>query len=220
MVGIYHFGTPDLNGIENTKLIVAGVVWSLPYEWVFYFSLPLLALTVGVVPPVEYILISAVFIAAVARHPNLNYLSFAGGILAACCVRFEWIREFFSCKLMSAFAIVLLVIVVAGFSTTHEVVPILLLSIFFLIVASGNSLFGILKTQASRTLGEFSYGIYLTHGLIIFVTFKFIIGFSQVRALSVLQYWTVIAGLSPAIVLIGFFATDSLSSPPCCKHKI
>ena len=35
-------GAPDVNLVEHTSKIMAGVTWSLPYEWFFYFSLPAL----------------------------------------------------------------------------------------------------------------------------------------------------------------------------------
>jgi peptidoglycan/LPS O-acetylase OafA/YrhL len=40
-------GGPDINGVVGTGGIVAGVTWSLPYEWAFYFLLPLLAFLIG-----------------------------------------------------------------------------------------------------------------------------------------------------------------------------
>ena len=36
-------GSPDINGVEGTSIILAGVTWSLPYEWRFYFMLPVFA---------------------------------------------------------------------------------------------------------------------------------------------------------------------------------
>jgi peptidoglycan/LPS O-acetylase OafA/YrhL len=37
------FGTLNLNGLPDTGEAVAWVTWSLPYEWLFYLSLPCLA---------------------------------------------------------------------------------------------------------------------------------------------------------------------------------
>ena len=39
-------GEPDLNGVKNTSIIMAGVTWTLLYEWLFYALLPVLALMV------------------------------------------------------------------------------------------------------------------------------------------------------------------------------
>jgi hypothetical protein len=41
--GFTMFLTPDLGHFADTQIIVAKVVWSLRYEWLFYIALPLLA---------------------------------------------------------------------------------------------------------------------------------------------------------------------------------
>ncbi|MBV8468036.1 MAG: acyltransferase, partial [Burkholderiales bacterium] len=33
-------GMPDINGLHGTALVLASVVWSLAYEWLFYLALP------------------------------------------------------------------------------------------------------------------------------------------------------------------------------------
>ena len=50
-------GAPDLNGVEKTAIIVAGVTWTLAYEWLFYLALPLLAVSVGVIAPKRFIVV-------------------------------------------------------------------------------------------------------------------------------------------------------------------
>ncbi|MDP3597446.1 MAG: acyltransferase, partial [Nitrospirota bacterium] len=61
-LGFTAFGGPNLNGVEDTYVIVAGVMWTLAYEWLFYFSLPLLALTVGVRAPLTYLVLSGTIV--------------------------------------------------------------------------------------------------------------------------------------------------------------
>lgn len=39
LFGIHGF--PNINNYENTFYVMSGVVWSLPWEWFFYFSLPI-----------------------------------------------------------------------------------------------------------------------------------------------------------------------------------
>ncbi|QYS89434.1 acyltransferase family protein [Flavobacterium davisii] len=38
--------SPIINNLSYTHIINAGVVWSLPYEWLFYFSLPLISILI------------------------------------------------------------------------------------------------------------------------------------------------------------------------------
>ena len=40
------FGNPSINNSDFTTVVNAGVVWSLPYEWLFYFFIPILYLFV------------------------------------------------------------------------------------------------------------------------------------------------------------------------------
>jgi len=45
-------------------------------------------------------------------------------------------------------------------------------SLFFIPIAYGNTLFGLLKQNASILLGEISYSIYLLHGLVLYFLFS------------------------------------------------
>jgi peptidoglycan/LPS O-acetylase OafA/YrhL len=57
-------GPSDINNVKNTYLIDAGVTWSLPYEWLFYLILPLIALLFKIkVSKQNLIIYTLVFIA-------------------------------------------------------------------------------------------------------------------------------------------------------------
>ena len=88
-------GDPDLNGVEGTRRILAGVTWSLPYERFFYLCLPILALAVLSLPPLVALLIGvAGLLAALVWGPDSKFLvDFFGGITAALMVRSERARE-------------------------------------------------------------------------------------------------------------------------------
>lgn len=213
-LGFTIAGAPDLNGVEHTWLIIAGVTWSLPYEWKFYLSLPLLALTVGVLPPFAFIGLSIVSIVYLEIwHPSIHYFSFMGGIAAALLVRLDWFRRFAIRRTASFLALTCLAVTVIAFPSAYGVVPLFLLAVFFAIIASGNTLFGVLIRPASRTIGEFAYGIYLLHGITLFVTFTFILGLPQSRALSSLHHWFVIVGVTPALIFICFLVFRFIEHP-------
>ena len=83
-------GGPNINGVADTSIIMAGVTWSLPYEWLFYFSLPLIALLVGVLPPYVYVGFGLMMVALMvyAWHPDMAVIRcFWGGVIAAFLVR-------------------------------------------------------------------------------------------------------------------------------------
>ena len=216
-LGFTILGSPNLNGVESTWIIVAGVTWSLPYEWMFYFSLPLLALTVRVFPPLTYVGLGVVSVAFVASHPSIHYLSFIGGIAAAFLVRLDYVRRFAVGNISSFVALACLVVTVVAFPSGYGFVPLFILTVFFVVIASGNSLFGLLTSPASRTLGEFAYGIYLMHGIILFITFNFVLGLPQSRALSVLQHWVIVLAVTPVLTSVCFLTYRFIEHPAMQK---
>jgi peptidoglycan/LPS O-acetylase OafA/YrhL len=66
-------------------------------------------------------------------------------------------------------ALLALVIAFTAFNRAFKTGPLFLLSLFFVIVASGNSLFGALKPRSIRWLGEISYSTYLLHGFVLWL---------------------------------------------------
>jgi peptidoglycan/LPS O-acetylase OafA/YrhL len=78
-------------------------------------------------------------------------------------------------------------------------------------------LFGLLLSSASRTLGEFAYGIYLIHGIILFITFNFVLGLPHARALSAMQHWAVVVGVTPALISVCFLTYTFVERPAMQK---
>ncbi len=176
--GIVHwlfFLPANLNNYKLSGQIVAGVVWTLRYEVLFYLSLPLFCIpftrritTEGVV---SFFLLGAVFLL------NLKYqlflytrlMLFLGGALAAVVSRKDWLRGFLMSGYSAVFSAAALASCLIFFHDPYSAVPAILLSLFFAVIASGNSLFGLLKLRAIRWMGEISYSTYLSHGLLLFI---------------------------------------------------
>ncbi len=207
-LGFTILGNPSINGVEATSSIVARVTWSLPYEWFFYFSLPILALTVRVIPPIPYIVlgISSIIGLTIWQPLSHHLLSFLGGIVASFLVRYDSFRSFAGRRGTSFIIIGCVGIAVAGFPSAYGVAPLVLLSVAFALIASGNSLFGVLVSPVSRTLGEMAYSIYLLHGVTLFVTFNFIVGVTESSRLSSMMHWLLVIGVTPGLML-GCFLT-------------
>lgn len=208
-------GSPDINGVLHTSTIIAGVTWSLPYEWFFYFCLPLLALAIKVTPPKPYIAIAiASSVALAAWGPKVHHLlAFLGGIIACYCVRAEKFKSFAVGWLGSFIAIVCLVVTVAAFPSAYGFAPIALLATSFSLIAGGADLFGLLSNRISRTLGEMAYSIYLLHGILLFVAFNFVVGLGLAIEMTPFQHWLTIVCLSPILVLASH-ATCTLIEKP------
>ena len=214
-LGFTILEAPDLNAVRHTYVIIAGVTWSLAYEWFFYLSLPVIALLVGVTVPRGYLALGFANLVALAIWgPDLHHLScFIGGIVAAYLVRRSDFQRFAGTHVASAVVLGLLALVVVFFPTAYGALPLALLSLAFALIAGGATLFGVLSHPVSRALGEFTYGLYLLHGLLLFVTFTFIVPRSQGRHLDAQAHWLIAVGLTPLLVLASYAAFRFVERP-------
>lgn len=214
-LGFTVLGSPDINGIQNTATIVAKVTWSLRYEWIFYFSLPALALLVGAPTPRLFTLVGIASIGVLlSTNPQIHHLlSFLGGIIASVLARWDRFREFAANRYSSILLLGCLTVSVFFFPSAYALFPILLLSAAFALIASGNSIFGILSHPVSRMLGELSYGIYLLHGILLFAAFNFALGLPEARALSPTSHWLMVAGLTPILITTCFISFRIIEFP-------
>ena len=197
-------GMPDINGVKSTYTIIAGVPWSLPYEWLYYSLLPLFAVAIGMRVPKVYLAAALVVLVASAlnyANPD-NLILFAIGMASAVLVQNALFRKLASTKPASLLVLVCLFCAVNFYSSPHSKMPLLLLSVSFLVIAGGNSLFGILTHPVSRAFGETAYSVYLLHGILLFVTIHFVIGDAAARAFTPMQYWSMLLALTPVLVLI------------------
>jgi peptidoglycan/LPS O-acetylase OafA/YrhL len=187
---------PNINNVKDTYLINAGVAWSLPYEWIFYFSLPLLALFFGGKPSrkIMFFTITILVYLLIENKPKKTLIfSFIGGIIAALIQnKFKDIKIFKS-NLISIIIIILLFITVHFFNSGVDIIPIFLSSIIFILISLNNSIFGILHWPISRKLGQITYSIYLLHGIVLYCVFHYIIGIEILKNNTVFDYWSIIA---------------------------
>lgn len=196
------FGDPWINGV-NAPMMVSSVTWPLPYEWFFYLSMPLLALTCRVRVGAGWIALGVAGLAlAVLRGASPFFaLVFACGTAAAIAVRDPRFVRFCATEAASLVVLACLAAAVAGFGTAHAVAPLALLAIAFALVAGGADLFGLLSAKASHLLGELSYSIYLLHGLLLFVTTHWIVGLDAIRTLPPAAYCALVLALVPVLLL-------------------
>lgn len=209
------FPLPPLNGFEDPKVIVAGVYWTLAYEWFFYGALPLLALLCGSKVPLRYqafTLLSVLWV--VQSGPRLRLLlPFIGGMAVAILVRSEKVRQMRRAPLAAPLVPILLLASIATSLDPYTRLNLVLLAAVFLLIAGGNSVFGLLEHRVSRLLGELSYGIYLLHGILLFLAFRLVLPAGLQADLPSEVFWATVLGIVPALLALSVVAHRWIEQP-------
>lgn len=215
-------GGPNINGISETAIVMAGVTWSLPYEWLFYFSLPVIALLMGVVPPYVYLALGVLLSSLMVYnwHPDMAVIRcFWGGVIAAFFVRWSWLQRFAQSGLGSLVAAAAILYTVISFDSIYVSKAQIVLSIAFILIASGSTLFGLLKLRVSKILGEMAYSIYLLHGILLFVLFHQVLGLERAKTLGPESHWLLLMMVSAPLVVVSFI-TYSFIEKPCMNFAL
>jgi peptidoglycan/LPS O-acetylase OafA/YrhL len=210
------FGNPPINQVAITKIIVAGVTWSLPYEWFFYGSLPLLALSVGVRARWPWLLVGLASVAGLLNWHALpvHLCAFVGGVAAAWAVRWPWLCRLATGRGGSAVVVLAIAAMLGCFPLASDYGVVALLGLAFTMVACGNTLFGFLLHPASRLLGETAYSLYLLHGMLLFGLFHFMLAVDAPgAALTPVAHWAWVLALSPIVVLVSFASFHGIEAP-------
>lgn len=169
---LFTFPTaPNINNYGATSFIVAGVTWSLVYEWFFYFSLPLISFLSGGKVQFRYILTSVLLILIFIYSDlhKVHVLSFLIGCIATIEIRSAKLLSFIKGGFSSTLIILLIASPAILSPETQSPFVIFLSGAAFFAIAQGNPIFGILNLKSSKMLGEISYSIYLVHGIILFL---------------------------------------------------
>ncbi len=203
---IYGLGIPKWSRIHgfDPGTIVAGVTWTLRYEWVFYGILPLLV----VARKTRWIVLMAVgylaYFAFTTRGwihkplgPSVNLL---GGMIAAqiqhtgALSKFNWRSRWVSLAGLA---------VLAAMPLAMNNLPILVFPMtvaVFITVVKGNSYFGVLTASGPKVVGTISYSVYLLHGMVLYLAHPMLHNVAMTH--SAPMYWFALTGLGVLIVLI------------------
>jgi peptidoglycan/LPS O-acetylase OafA/YrhL len=198
------FRNPDINGYLKTWIIVAGVTWTLVYEAWFYLSLPFFAGAFLQKNAVWKKLIALGIVTGLFLLTHLRIgvaATFLGGILAV-----YWCADDTRVKLAQTTTATLLALscVAAAFFflfNPFNAFGVALLTVFFVAIASGNTIFGILRASSSRWLGEVSYSMYLCHGLILWIIVQNILPRFHAFQPSIAWFALWAIGITPILVL-------------------
>ena len=196
---------PDINRLADTWVLIAGVTWTLGYEWLFYLSLPLVAVLMRRRVPIATVLICTALVAwLVAIKPDAFVpWSFVAGAAAAAIAREPRIADRLRGRGVAAAVVVAMAaaILLQGFGVS-KAVSFLALVVGFVPIACGNPVFGLLTNGPALLLGEVSYGLYLLHGLLLSFTFEILLGDSVVKTLGPTQHWLLVMAVGSVLVVV------------------
>ncbi len=164
---------PDVNGIQAAH-VLAGVTWTIAYEWVFYASLPLIAVFARGRAHLLFVLAALTLCLAAKTLWKIDAFGFAALFLMGMCVAsllHERVTARLSDTVSSSVALLCLVAVFATSNGGYGTWTGLALACFFYLVCRGATLFGLLIATASQRLGRISYSLYLMQGLVLTLLF-------------------------------------------------
>ena len=143
---------------------------------------------------------------------------FMGGFVAVYCIKY------LKNKIDNFNAIPYTLLVIGGVSALlfleeSNKLNVLVVTLVFTLIALGNDIFGLLKINALKVLGEISYSIYLLHGIVLYVMIDLVLGRDFVKELTVLEYWLMIFGLTPILVIICTLTFKYIEKPFINKGK-
>lgn len=193
---------PDVNGYPATH-VLAGVTWTISYEWGFYASLLAMSYFARAKTHIFFVL-TLLGICLAGKILLGNFILgmaavFACGMTVASLLHENWLPRMPS-RLASTLSLVALTIVFLTLENGYGADTLVLLSIFFYLVGSGASLFGLLTNVAAQRLGNISYSLYLMQGLVLTLVFSI----SPIRNFALqtaLNYW-IIGGLCAALLVV------------------
>jgi peptidoglycan/LPS O-acetylase OafA/YrhL len=206
-----------INGFSETKLINSGVDWSLRYEWLFYFSLPIIAFLINKLNRIGISLLLfgsiSLFISPISNsHLSTEYIIyfFLGGGAYFITDRLRSFTENKD-KLISIL-ILGLTLFLLFYPYTLDIIHVTIIFILFLLIVSGNNLFGLLSLRSSIVLGEISYSIYLLHGIVLYIIFSMFkpISFSDY---SIYEYLLFMPLLSVLVVIFSAITYLAIEKP-------
>lgn len=209
-------GIPLINDYADTSIIGAGVVWSLPYEWLFYFSLPIFSLLILRKNPSKfYLFLSVLFVFAYFKIKTVypeHLLSFAGGAITPFIIKYGSKKMKYNSLVVSCIVLLFLGLILF-FETPDDFICKILIIIVFNLIVLGNTIFGILKSTTLKFLGEICYSTYLIHGIILFSVMHFWFGIEKAARLSPIAFCFTIFAITPIVVVLSFICYRNIEKP-------
>jgi peptidoglycan/LPS O-acetylase OafA/YrhL len=202
---------PNLFGHAHTERVIAAVTWSLVYEWYFYIFLPgfswMMSFIGRLIRPITVLLcVFAGLEWMIYRYfegPRF-YVVFVVGMIIAEAIKNQKISMALRSPWAAVVGITALLAEFVYCPTAFAALPPVLLGMFFAPVVAGNSYFKLLSLPASVVLGEISYGIYLLHGIVLYMA---------VNAMTNSPSYLIMPLLAPVVIALAILTHRSIELP-------
>jgi peptidoglycan/LPS O-acetylase OafA/YrhL len=181
---------PAVYGVKYSHLINAGVTWTLVWEWLFYFSLPLFVIVSGNKNKLAIILTIITFCFYIYSKFDYGAAVFValfavGGL----CKQIKNIlaRKNFTInkKYLEVISIIIVAYLFFKLDNPLSLSSTVVYFFLFLCFSLGADWFGLLTSRGFVKLGDASYSIYILHGIGWFIMNKICFHFELTRYLYI-----------------------------------
>lgn len=204
------FGRPDVNGLPKTWTLIAGVNWSLAYEAFFYvLAVPALYMAQRLLSERAFlasvvallgVLVMARQVGSIGGQPLRYATHFVCGIVVAAAYREPVLLNTMRSRATRVLCILALAMLLSQIDGSGSVALLATLFLFAALVG-GLSVFGLLRSKPALWLGDISYGIYLLHGMVLWITMNFLHTHGALEVMG-LAAWAALVAIAGALVVI------------------
>jgi peptidoglycan/LPS O-acetylase OafA/YrhL len=214
------FGRPDINALEKTWTIIAGVNWTLRYEVLFYvLAIPLIHLAARVLSlrlrlGGAVVLLTLLLFQHTRTHAAdsdlLWAIHFLGGALVALAYRDPVASRLLRSRWFQYPAVTASLGLAFMLDAYNSLGAVLSIGLFAAVVG-GFSFFGLLRTKPALWLGDVSYGLYLLHGMTLWLVLRALQPWLGGATLT--QYLALAGGLGAFVVCLASLSYIGLERP-------
>jgi len=217
-VGLTIRGAPLLNDFGFTHNVICSVYWTLRVEYVFYLCLPYLSVALLRTVRLRWLFLSASLLFYVYHFRGWrcgihDAMPFSGGVIAAFLARSEFVCKLLSGAVASAFGLAIIAVTVLYFPPEARSLCVIPLSLLFVLISCGNDFFGTISSRWALILGDVSYGVYLFHGLLLFLCIDIIVDNRIVLANNSNMFWTLVSVVAVILVVSSWLAHVLIERP-------
>ena len=193
------FSTPlNLDVGEPSNRIIAGVDWTLRHEWLFYLTLPFIGFLLSKKRTLRYFkwVIVTIGVIVVTARPilfSVTNLQFIPGAVVAVIYHYRraWMERWVTHRAFGWVTLVSFVTILVMHWSQWMLLPITMMLGCTIV---NHRLTSILSFRGFQYLGQQTYSIYLTHGLVMYIMFTHVTGREWLHNVSAYNYWVLMGG--------------------------